>query len=123
MAARLPSPLALFHPPQTPYDRCQRALAPAFVLLTEAAAVLPAGARVVVTSEPPNASFDTSLHHLGIALLPGRTVIPAARYQRPRPDLVRQADYIVVVGPAPKSAPGERLLERSQGTVWRRTPR
>jgi hypothetical protein len=119
---RLPSPLALFHPPQTPYDRGRRHLVPAFALLNEARAVLPAGVSVTVVSEPPDATLDTDTHHMGVALLPGRLVIPAALSGVPRPDLARQADYVVVVGRPPSRPPGERLLTRRDGTVWRRRP-
>lgn len=95
---------------------------PAFTLLTEARAVLPAGATVTVVSEPPDATLDTDTHHMGVALLPGRLVIPSALFGAPRPDLARQADYVVVVGGAPSRPPGERLLTHKDGTVWRRRP-
>jgi hypothetical protein len=122
IVARLPSPLALAHPPQTPYDRCKRHLVPAFTLLTEASRVLPAGAAVTVVSEPPNAALDSDTHRMGVALLPGRLVIPAALFGVARPDLAQQADYVVVVGGTPSKPPGERLLTRPDGTVWRRRP-
>jgi hypothetical protein len=77
---------------------------------------------VTIVSEPPDPVLDTDAQHLGAALLPGRVVIPAARFGAPRPDLVQRADYVVVVGAMPARPPGERLLERPQGTVWRRRP-
>jgi len=123
MAARLPNPKALLHPPQTPYDRCNRELAPAFSLLVASEKVVPAGARVLVTSEPPSAALDTDFQHLGVALLPGRIVVPGARYGEARPDLARGADYVIVVGAEPSSSPGERLLSRPEGTVWRKAER
>jgi hypothetical protein len=122
MLASLPSPLALFHPPQTPYDRSKRHLVPAFVLLTEARSLVPAGASVTVTSEPPDPALDTDAHHMGVALLPGRLVIPAALFGSARPDLARQAEYVVVVGGTPTAPPGDRLLTRKEGTLWRRPP-
>lgn len=118
--ARLPSPMALFHPPQTPFDRSSPRLAPAFTLLTQARAVVPAGASVTVTSEPTDAALDTDTHHLGVALLPGRLVIPAALWGTSRPDLARQAEYVVVIGKTPEAPQGDRLLACAQGTVWRR---
>lgn len=118
--ARLPSPLALFHPPQTPYDRTSPRLRQVFVLLSEARAVLPEGAWVTVTSEPSDPALDTDAQHMGVALLPGRLVIPAARFGVPRPDLAALADYLLVVGRPPAAPPGERLLESPAGTVWRR---
>jgi len=118
--ARLPSPRALFLPPQTPFDRSNPRFVPAFVLLTEARTLVPAGASVAVTTEPVDPGLDTDTHHLGVALLPGRSVIPAALAGISRPDLVRQADYIVVVGRTPATPPGDRLLAHPEGTIWRR---
>ena len=120
--ARLPSPLALFHPPQTPFDRSKRHLVPSFILLTAAREVVPPGARVTVTSDPPSPTLDTDTHHMAVALLPGRTVLPAARWGAARPDQIQAADYVVVVGAKPEAFPGKLLLERREGTVWRRNP-
>lgn len=119
---RLPSPLALLHPPQTPYDRSKRHLVPSFILLTAARDVVPRGARVTVTSEPPDPALDTDTHHMAVALLPGRIVLPAARWGTARPDLIPSADYVIVVGAKPAALRGELLLTRGEGTVWRRTP-
>jgi hypothetical protein len=119
---RLPSPLALFHRPQTPFDRSSPRLVPAFALLTEARALLPKGVSVTVTSEPPDPALDIDIHHMGVALLPGRLVIPAALSGTSRPDLARRADYVVVVGAVPATPPGDRLLTRPEGTIWRRRP-
>ncbi|MGH9399828.1 MAG: hypothetical protein ACRD00_05635 [Thermoanaerobaculia bacterium] len=118
----MPSPLALLHPPQTPYDRSRPRFVPGFVLLTEARAVVPAGASVTVTSEPPDPALDADLHHLAAALLPGRRLVPAALFGATRPDLARLADYVVVVGGTPAKPPGDRLLIRKDGSVWRRGP-
>ena len=120
--ARLPSPLALFHPPQTPFDRSKRHLVPSFILLTAAREVVPRGAWVTVTSEPPSPTLDTDTHHMAVALLPGRTVLPAARWGASRPDQIQAADYVVVVGAKPAAFHGELLLERREGTIWRRGP-
>jgi hypothetical protein len=119
---RLPSFFALLYPPLTPFDRAHPRIVPAFALLTEARAVLPAGASVTVLSEPPDAVSDTDMHHLAVALLPGRRVLPAAFRGMPRPDLARLAEFVVVVGQAPPAPPGDVLLKRAEGTVWRRRP-
>lgn len=121
-AARLPNPRALLHPPQTPYDRSNPRLAPAFLLLTEAAAVLPARAWVTITSEPKDPALDTDTHRVGIALLPGRVVLPSASWGIPRPELARAADYVVIVGTMPAAVPGDLLLARPEGSVWRKRP-
>ena len=121
--ARLPSPRAVAHPPATPYDRsAARRVAPAFVLLEEAAALIPRGASVTVTNEPPDAWSDTESHHLGVALLPGREVVPAAVWGTPRPDLASLADYVVILGGRPAVPPGRLLLVSPFGTVWERRP-
>lgn len=77
---------------------------------------------MTIVSEPPEPTLDTDYQHLGAALLPGRVVIPAALFGVPRPDLAKRADYVVVVGEMPAAPPGERLLRRPDGTVWRRRP-
>jgi len=77
---------------------------------------------VTVTSEPANPTLDTDTHHMAVALLPGRTVLPAARWGAARPDQVQAADYVVIVGAKPPVFEGRLLLERQEGTVWRRGP-
>ncbi len=121
--ARLPPLAAVAHPPATPYDRSPaRHVAPAFILLEEAAAVIPRGASVTVTSEPPDPRRDTESHHIGVALLPGREVVPAALWGAPRPDLAARADYVVILGGRPAATPGRLLHESPLGTVWQRRP-
>jgi hypothetical protein len=76
---------------------------------------------VTVTSQPPNPTLDTDTQHMAVALLPGRTVLPAVRWGAARPDQIQAADYVVVVGTKPETFDGELLLERREGTVWRRS--
>jgi hypothetical protein len=124
MAATLPPPRALLRAPATPLDRSlARHLAPAFALIGEARRVVPEGARVTVTSEPLDPALDNVTHRLGVALLPGRSVFPAALFGQPSPEAASQAEYVVVVGAAPGAKPGDLLLARPEGTVWRRTAR
>lgn len=120
--ARLPSPLAVLELPPTPFHRSSKHLEPAFVLLTYAREVIPRGSLVTVTSEPANPVLDIHTHHMAVALLPGRTVLPAALWGGPRPDLAAAADYVVIVGARPQTFAGDLLLERREGTVWRRKP-
>jgi hypothetical protein len=75
---------------------------------------------VTVTSEPLNPALDNTTHRLGVALLPGRLVIPAALRGVPRPELAAQAEYVLVVGRQPATPPGDLLLACPEGTVWRR---
>ena len=113
-----------FARPRTPLDASNsRFLVPAYELITDAAAVIPAGASFVIRTEPPNAVFGELFQRLGVALLPGR---------RSRPDAIRglsaaaewppDAEYLIVVGLAPGGASGKLLLETPRGTVRRRTP-
>ena len=120
-AAILPPPRALLRAPSTPFDRSlARYLAPAFSLIAEARRVVPEGARVTVTSEPLDSALDNTTHRLGVALLPGRAVFPAALFGTPSPEAASQAEYVVIVGLPPAAPPGELLLARPEGTVWRR---
>jgi len=124
MAARLPPPRALLRAPATPLDRSlARHLAPAFALIAEARHILPEGARVTVTSEPLDPSLDNVTHRLGVALLPGRSVYAAALFGQPSPEVASQAEYVILVGALPAVPPGDLLLARPEGTVWRRRPR
>jgi hypothetical protein len=117
----LPPLRQLRQAPATPFDRSlARHLAPAFALIEAARPVLPPAARVTVTSEPLNPILDNTTHRLGVALLPGRDVIPAALMGASRPELAAQAEYVVVVGRPPATPPGELLLACPEGTVWRR---
>jgi hypothetical protein len=125
-AARLPAPAEILRRPATPYDRTDApGAAPAFLLLSQAARVVPPGAAATVRAQPRSAVDETMLHFLGVALLPGRRVLPAAAWSQFTPDYESQAEYIVVVGPPPPAGYGEaeglRLLHSDPtGTVWKR---
>ena len=124
--ARLPAPREIVRRPATPFDRSDsRQAAPACLLLSHAAAVVPAGAVAAVRAEPRNAVEETMLHFLGVALLPGRRVLPAAAWSQFTPEYDAQAEYIVVVGAPPPANYGgaERLrlvYSDPAGTVWKR---
>jgi hypothetical protein len=108
--------------PPTPLDRSTaRALGPGWTLLTSARGLIPEGASVVVRTEPPDATMETWYHRLGVSLLTGRRTLPSAYlYQFTSPEIWREAEYLVLVGPSPAAAPGELLLKAPEGTVWRR---
>jgi hypothetical protein len=60
-------------------------------------------------------------HRFAVALLPGRRVIPSALYGTfLPPELWKDAEYLVVVGPRPQTAPGRMLFETPDGSVWLR---
>jgi hypothetical protein len=121
--ASLPRLPDLFRGARTPFDRsAARSGAPVFALLSQAARVLPAGASVVVRTEPPDAARETEGHRFGVALLPGRTVLPASEYGRFLPrEVWSRAEYEVVLGGRPAVPPGRLLIETGDGTVWRRS--
>lgn len=120
--AALPFSRSLFRVPRTPYDASPAAhVTPTWILLQRADPLVPAGASVVVRSEPSDAASDSYFHRFAVALLPGRRIVPAARWSVPtEPALIQEADYEVVVGKRPAVAPGRLLLETPEGTVWRR---
>ena len=111
-----------FSPAPTPFDRSLvPQLAPAYTLLSAAAALIPPGASFVVRAEPADAGLESMYHRLGIALLPGRRALPSAYLGVfTAPETWREAEYQVLVGKKPAAAGGELLLETSAGTVWRR---
>jgi hypothetical protein len=116
--AALPFSRGLFHAPRTPYGD-----APAWILLSSAESLIPRGAAVLPRSEPPDPTTDTYLHRFAVGLLPGRRIVPAARWMVPSaPEDMRPAEYEVVLGKKPEVPPGRLLLETPEGSVWRREP-
>jgi hypothetical protein len=112
-----------FARPRTLYDNSSaRAVAPAYALLTAAALGIPQGASVVVRAEPPDAAMEMWYHRFAVALLPGRRALPSAFYGSfTPPEVWRDAEYLVVIGPRPRPEPGRLLLETIDGTVWLRS--
>ena len=119
-AYRLPPAAQLFRRPETPLDHSRiHASAAEYRLLVKAAAILPAGAKVVVRSATNDAGRNFFLHTFGVSLLPGRIVLPAAGVGPAGPDAAA-ADYAVVVGPTSVDIQGgERLLADEDGSIWR----
>ena len=120
--AWLPPKRDLLKAPVTPFDRIPMpVISQSYRLLWRISGVLPAGASVAIRSEPRNPGFESSLFQGGIALLNGRKVLPAALWGQPVPGIESQADFVVVVGPKPASAPGTLLFETPDGSLWRRS--
>jgi len=120
--ARLPRPADWLRAPQTPFDRSDAWPArTSYLLLLKAVTVVPAGGTVSIRGEPADPVADTFLFRHAVALLPGRRVLPAAIHDVPTPDLERQAEYLVLVGPRPATPPGRLLSETPEGTIWRRS--
>lgn len=120
--AALPFSRGIFRAPRTPYDASEAAsTAASFVLLQRADALIPLDASVVVRSGPSDPNADTYLHRFAVALLPGRRIVPAARWGVPsEPRDIANAQYEIIVG-RPESPPSDRLLlEIPEGTVWQR---
>lgn len=114
----------LFRRPRTLFDRsAARAVAPGYALVAAAAPRIPAGAVVVVRTEPRDPVAETYYHRFADALLPGRRAVPAAFYNEfLPPELTRSAQFVLVVGPRPSETPGELVLEIPEGTMWRVSP-
>ena len=119
--ASLPWRENLFRRPRTLFDRsAARAVAPGYALVAAAAPRIPAGAVVVVRTEPRDPVAETYYHRFADALLPGRRAVPAAFYNEfLPPELSRSAQYVLIVGPRPPETPGELVLEVPEGTLWR----
>jgi hypothetical protein len=120
--AALPFSRGLFRAPRTPYDASDAQFTvPAWILLQRAEPLIPPGASVVVRVEPSDSNTDSYLHRFGVALLPGRRIVPAALWGVPTaPELLLVADCEIVVG-ATTSSTGRRLvLSTPEGSVWKR---
>ncbi|MEP6802306.1 MAG: hypothetical protein ABJC07_10235 [Acidobacteriota bacterium] len=119
--ARLPAPREIFRL-DTPFDRTdsRTTAGPAFHFLSRAAVSVPAGSTAVIVTEPRDAGRESSLHGAAVALLPGRRVLPAAEWGLFEPEYEAQADYILVLGPAPLRPPGTLLFRGAGGSVWKR---
>ena len=120
--AALPFSRGLLRPPRTPYDASEPDfVAPAWVLLRRAEPLIPAGASVLFRSGSPDPTNDTYLHRFAVALLPGRRIVPAARWGVPsKPADLEGAEYEIVLGRSSFSPSGRLLLEVPEGTIWRR---
>lgn len=120
--AWLPPSPSLLKAPSTPFDRIPvPVISQTYRLLWRTAGVLPAGASVAIRSEPRDPGFESSLFQNGVALLHGQKVLPAALWGRPLPEIEKQADFVVVVGPKPASPPGTLLFESQDGSLWRQS--
>jgi hypothetical protein len=120
--AALPFSRGLFRAPRTPYDASDAAFTvPAWILLERSDALVPPAASVVVRVEPADPNTDSYLHRFGVALLPGRKIVPAALWGVPTAsEVLGEADYEIVVG-VTASSPGRRLvLSTPEGSVWKR---
>jgi hypothetical protein len=113
-------PRQLPTPPATPFDRSDPALAASFRFLSAARGLLPAGATATVIAEPRDAGQETSLYGAAVALLDGRTVLPAAQWGAFTPQHESQAEYVLVRGPLPSAPPGELVAAVEGGAVYRR---
>lgn len=118
----LPFSRSLFRATRTPYDASEpKFVAPAWVLLRRAEPLVPAGAQVLFRTGSPDTNTDTYLHRFAVALLPGRRIVPAARWGVPsEPADLELAEYEIVLGRSSSSPSGRLLLEIPEGTIWRR---
>ena len=117
----LPPPREWIHRPATPLARSKAEWSGTeYRLLTEAARVIPPGATVLVrvgTDEPWRADLS---YKFAVALLPGRTILPATPGGRPLPpDLEAASAFVVFVGGKPEDRPRETILTTPGGAVWK----
>ena len=111
-------------PPPTPFTHGVTFLEPAYSLLRDAASRIPVGASVVVLREPRDPGFESHFYRFGLALLPGRRVLPSAFFDSfTPPETWATAEYRIVVGGRPTPGDDELLLTTPSGTVWRRKKR
>jgi hypothetical protein len=122
--ATLPWKDGLFRRPRTLFARsAARAVAPGYALVAAASGVVPAGATVVVRTDPRDPIAETYYHRFADALLPGRRALPASIDLHHAPASVSAgAEYLLIVGARPSEPPGQLLLEIPEGTVWRAEP-
>ena len=109
-------------PPPTPFSHGVTFLGPAYSLLRDAAPRIPAGASVVVLSEPRQAGLESHFFRFALALLPGRRILPSAIFDDAfmPPETWAAAEYRIVVRGRPTSGEDELVLATPSGTVWRR---
>lgn len=119
---RLPAARALLRLPRTPIDNSRiHDSAAEYRLLLDAGPFVPENATVLIQSATGDVERDTFLHRFGVALLPGRKVVPAVvDERRVPPALEASADYLVIHGRGARVTDGVLLLETNDGTVWRR---
>ena len=111
--------------PPTPFTHSATPfLATAYALLRDADARIPAGASAVVLAEPRDARLESHFYRLGLALLPGREVLPAALFDEfTSGDTWAAAEYRIVVGIRPPAGEGVLVLQTPRGSIWRRSTR
>ena len=119
--ASLPWKENLFRRPRTPFDRsASKAVASGYALVAAANPLIPAGATVVVKTEPRDPGAETYYHRFADSLLPGRRALPASFYgQFAPPAVYERAEYVIIIGARPAAPAGRLLLETPEGTVWR----
>jgi hypothetical protein len=119
--ARLPWSASMFRVQDTPFDRGKaRFMAPGYALLSEAALMIPPGSSVIVQCEPANPMLETFFWRFAVALLPHRRILPLRHWESEESAQMRQAtDYLVLWGPPPAVSPGDLLLKKPFGSIWR----
>lgn len=117
----LPPPREWIQRPATPLARSKVEWSGAeYRLLTEASRVIPPGATVLVRVGTDEAWRTDLSYKFAVALLPGRTVLPATAGGQPiPPELARTAEFVVLVGGRAEDRPLETILTTPDGAVWR----
>ncbi len=120
--ARLPPPAEILRAPETPYEHSdvRYTAGPTFLFLTRVGPFVPRGATVTIYEEPRDPGRDGNLFEAGVALLPGRRVLPAAQWGAFTPEDEAAAEYVVIQGTGPAVPPGRLVGALEKGTIWRR---
>ena len=113
----LPPPAALTRRVATPFDHTRDpGAAAAFVLFAQASALIPSGSAVAVAAASRDPRESEYCYRLAAGLLPNFDLrLPP---EATTPD-AGAPQYLIVVGTGSRAVSGERILQTSQGTVWR----
>ena len=119
----LPPAREWIHRPATPLARSKVGWSGMeFRILTEASRVIPAGATVLVRNAANQPWRADMSYRFAVALLPGRTILPAVSGGQPfPPERASAAEFVVLVGGTPADRPSETIVATPDGAVWRQT--
>jgi hypothetical protein len=105
--------------PPNPVERVNPALGEAWQLLATVAPRIPPGASFTVRAASREAEMEAFM--LAVGLVPHGRPIPSSYYGVPLTAMGAEAEWVVVVGPAPALPPGlERVARLDGGALYRR---
>lgn len=115
---RLPAPAALARRAATPFDHTRDpGAAAAFVLFARASTLIPGGSAVAIVAASRDPRESEYCYRLAAGLLPSLDLRRPLEATTPSEGVPQ---YVIVVGSGRSEVfPGRRLLQTSQGAVWR----